>query len=122
MLVPFSRLPDDALWRLMGWFGSLRRLSVGSRGKLVERLAGHPRAVEFVDRLVAQAIDRWAAEHGDLEAADPGAEREWREIVAPALPAVEEELSQDLLFGALWDRVSLVKTSSAARTPGSSVE
>ena len=41
--VPFTRLADDALWRMLLWFPNLRRLSEASRGGLVSRLAGHPR-------------------------------------------------------------------------------
>jgi tetratricopeptide (TPR) repeat protein len=105
-IVPFHRLPDDALWRLMGWFGSLRRLSDRSRARLVEQLAGHPRSVEFLDRLVETAIADWEeARDRELSGAGLSDEREWAEIVAPALPSLEVRLSQDLLFEALWERV-----------------
>jgi hypothetical protein len=46
-VTPFRRLPNDALWRMLRWFPSLRRLAEESRAGLVDRLAGHPRAVEF---------------------------------------------------------------------------
>jgi tetratricopeptide (TPR) repeat protein len=104
-LFEFHRLPDDALWRLMGWFSGLRRLSVASRARLVGRLTGHPRSLEFLDKLVQQAIYSWEAEHGDLEEARLDPEHEWREIVEPALPPLDRRLSEDLLFGALWKRV-----------------
>ena len=45
-LMPVPPLPPDALFRLMGWFDGLRRLSTGARVRLVERLAGHAGAVE----------------------------------------------------------------------------
>ena len=55
-VVPFDSLPADALWRMLLWFPSLRRLSEESRGRLVGRLAGHPRAVEFLDALIEESI------------------------------------------------------------------
>jgi hypothetical protein len=55
-VVAFDSLPPDALWRMLLWFPSLRRLSEDSRGRLVGRLAGHPRAVEFLDALIEDSI------------------------------------------------------------------
>jgi hypothetical protein len=63
-VVAFDSLPADALWRMLLWFPSLRRLSEESRGRLVGRLAGHPRAVEFLDALIEESIRRWEYEHG----------------------------------------------------------
>ena len=100
-LMPFGRLPPDALWRMMGWFPHLRLLAEASRDSLVERLAGHPRGVEFLDGLVGHEIACWQEQHGSL----PAAESEWEKLVAPALPKLGERLSEDLLFAALWTRV-----------------
>jgi hypothetical protein len=55
--IPVSPLPADAVYRLMGWFAGLRRLSVRTRARLVDRLAGHPRAVEFAGDLIHRM--RW---------------------------------------------------------------
>jgi AAA ATPase domain/CHAT domain len=65
-LIPFSRLPDDAVWRMLGWFPSLRRLSAVSRTHLVTQLAGHPRAVTWLDALVSYGILQWEELHGPL--------------------------------------------------------
>ncbi len=43
-LIPVGPLPAGAMFRLMGWFPALQRLSVGSRDRLAGRLDGHPRA------------------------------------------------------------------------------
>jgi tetratricopeptide (TPR) repeat protein len=108
--IPVSPLPPDALYRLMGWFPGLRRLSTSSRARLVSRLAGHPRAVEFANDLIDDTLHRWqdthgtewpAVQHGDEEAA----EHEWLQLVEPALPKVRDQLWGDLLLGAIWDRV-----------------
>ena len=87
-VVPFHRLPDDALWRMLAWFPSLRRLSEESRAGLVARLAGHPRAVEFLDALIAEAILSWEYDNGPLRARLPepgeGAGRDCRKGTAGA--------------------------------------
>jgi tetratricopeptide (TPR) repeat protein len=109
-LIPVSPLPRDALFRLMGWFPGLRRLCTASRAGLVRRLEGHPRAVEFANDLVEHALEDWEENHGrpwrlpDAATADDLA-REWSELVEPVLPQVGEQLRDDLLFDALWDRV-----------------
>jgi tetratricopeptide (TPR) repeat protein len=109
-LIPVGPLPAGALFRLMGWFPGLRRLSVSCRAQLTGRLDGHPRAVEFANDLVEHVLDRWEEKNGRDWAlpAEPTADdlaREWAEIVEPALPQVAEKLRDDLLFEALWDRV-----------------
>jgi len=74
---------------------------------LVEQLAGHPRAVEWLDGLISRAIVQWEDRYGPLPET-PTAEQaqvEWNDIVAPALPSLTQQLSEDLLFGALWERV-----------------
>jgi tetratricopeptide (TPR) repeat protein len=106
-LLPFGRLLDEAVWRLLGWFEGIRRLSYLSRAHLVERIAGHPRAVEFLDRLIRTAIADWEEINGDLPRATTEAEakKEWDTLVVPVLPPLEQRLAEDLLFDALWTRV-----------------
>src|SRR5439155_12664793 len=55
-LIPVGPLPVGALFRLMGWFPGLRRLSVGARARLAGRLDGHPRAVEFANDPAEHAL------------------------------------------------------------------
>ena len=73
----------------------------------MEQLAGHPRAVEFLDGLVSHALTRWEHRHGNRPPAldEDDVKREWAEIVEPELPTLAEKLSEDLLFDALWSRV-----------------
>jgi tetratricopeptide (TPR) repeat protein len=108
-LVPVSPLPADALYRLMGWFEGLRRLSGAARARLVGLLAGHPRAVEYANDLVADQLTRRRRRKGEwrLPPAPTEADlaREWHELVEPALPRVQEKLRDNLLFDALWERV-----------------
>jgi hypothetical protein len=84
--VPVSPLPPDALYRLMGWFPGLRRLSTSSRTRLVGRLAGHPRAVEFANDLIQDSLDRYKDPQGDWKLPDrpqeSDIEREWHQLVA----------------------------------------
>ena len=108
-LMPVPPLPPDALFRLMGWFDGLRRLSTRARARLVERLAGHPRAVEYADDLIQKALDDWEDTHGPWRLPDPPTTadlaRELWKLVKPALPRVKAQLWDNLLLAALWDRV-----------------
>lgn len=102
-LLRVSPLPPDALLRLMGWFPSLRRLNFASQVMLVERLAGHPRAVEYADDLVAHALATWEERHGPWKGRSLWLE--WSELVAPELPKVQGKLQANLLLTEIWDRV-----------------
>ena len=108
-LIPVNVLPDDAVFRLTEWFPALRRLHASSRRHLVARLEGHPRAVEFVDDLIADALNRHAFRYSAWRLpAHPNPEdlaKEWSQLVAPALPRVEQKLRDDLLFDKLWSNV-----------------
>ena len=108
-LIPVNLLPDDAVFRMMEWFPALRRLSVPSRRGLVDRLDGHPRAVEFANDLIQDALTRWGRHHGEWRLPDrptpEGVAKEWNQLVEPALPKVQQKLRDDLLFDAIWDHV-----------------
>lgn len=108
-LLPVSPLPPDALYRLMGWFPALRRLSGPSRMRLVKRLAGHPRAVEYCNDLLAYALaereDRDGPWRFPEDPTEAELEREWAELVEPVLPRVQDKLWANLLLAEIWDRV-----------------
>src|SRR5271166_6455241 len=94
---------------MMEWLPALRRLSVPSRQMLVDRLDGHPRAVEFANDLIQDALSRWGRRYGEWRLPDrptrEGVAREWNQLVEPALPRVQQKLRDDLLFDAIWDHV-----------------
>jgi len=108
-LLPIGPLPLDALFRLTEWFPQLNRLSTRSRARLVDRLDGHPRAVEYADDLVADALRRWRDTQGTWVLPEPPTpedlDREWQTLVEPALPQVAKKLTDNLLLRAIWDRV-----------------
>ncbi len=108
-LIPVNLLPDDAVFRMMEWFPALRRLSVPSRRELVDRLDGHPRAVEFANDLIQDALSRWGKRYGEWRLPDrPTREdvaKEWEKLVEPTLPKVQQKLRDNLLFDAIWDHV-----------------
>src|SRR5271166_4170750 len=108
-LIPVNLLPDDAVFRMMEWLPALRRLSVPSRQMLVDRLDGHPRAVEFANDLIQDALSRWGRRYGEWRLPDrptrEGVAKEWNQLVEPALPRVQQKLRDDLLFDAIWDHV-----------------
>ncbi len=105
--VPVPPMTANALFRMMGWFPALRRLAIRSRVQLVERLAGHPRAVEFLDGLLGESLRQWEDRYGERLPAvtDEEADAEWEEIIAPALADVQGKLTQDLMLEQLWQRV-----------------
>ena len=132
-VMPFDGLPKDALWRMLLWFPSLRRLSEESRGWVVEELAGpshfaqpagHPRAAEFLDALIEEAIRRWEYDNSRFVPGCLPPDREQGEIIARVLPNLDAQLSEDLLFDALWHRVldvparELMVRAGVLRRPG----
>ena len=62
---PVSPMSRDSLFRLTKWFPALRCVSARNRARLAERLAGHPRAVEFANGLVAFSLEQWEMTHGE---------------------------------------------------------
>lgn len=86
--------PADSL-RLIDSFDALRELPLDVRVRLAGRVDGHPRTVEFLDRLVAQ--------QGEKVKSITDA---WRDLIAPALPAQEQQIRADLLLEELWKRLS----------------
>ena len=106
-LFSFPPLSSDAIFRMMGWFPNLRKLSGPSRGRLVKRLSGHPRAVEMLDPLIGREMEVWLEVRGSLPVVvdEEGAEREWERFVKPGLPELHEKLSENLLLAALWKRM-----------------
>ena len=108
-LMPVSPLPPDALFRLMAWHPFLQNLHVRTRARLVGRLDGHPRAVDYADDLVAKALMDWRNKQGEWSLSTPPKdeeiEQEWDELVQPVLPAVAEKLKDNLLLQAIWDNV-----------------
>ena len=108
-LLPVMPLSDGALFRLTEWFPALQRLTADSRARLAARLDGHPRAVQYANDLVADELTKWRNTHGEWSLPAPplpeDVTREWETLIAPALPEVAERLKDNLLLGAIWDRV-----------------
>ena len=106
-LLPFPPMPDDTVFRMIEWFPALGRLSRWTQARLVPRLQGHPRAVEFLDGFVSDEIARWEKDQGEQTpaATEAEAEQEWQRLVEPVLEATQQKLREDLLFDALWQRV-----------------
>ncbi len=106
-MIHVPEMSSDAIFRMMGWFDGLRQLSVINRAKLVSRLHGHPRAVEFLADLIDKSMKDWEDKRGQwvTPAAAEGADDEWEKLIAPALPMVEERLRQNLLLDAIWRNV-----------------
>jgi len=106
-IIPVPEMPDNDIFRMMGWFDGLRRLSVMNRARLVAQLHGHPRAVEFLEDLISPAIRKWEDRRGEwvTPTEDDDIEREWKKLISPALPVVEEKLRQNLLLDAIWKNV-----------------
>jgi len=106
-LWPLRPMTGEALFRLVGWFRTLRRLSLGNRDRLVKKLAGHPRAVVFLEPLVEKSRRDWLDTYGDppVPQTQAEAQAEWDRFVQPTLGPLGDQISDDLLFEALWNRV-----------------
>ncbi len=106
-LTPVSHLSWDAVLRMMPWFPGLRRLSPLARIRLTEKLSGHPRAVEYLNDIIVSALDQWEDKKGrwTLPETQGAMEREWRELIEPALPAMEETLKENLLLETIWKKI-----------------
>ena len=108
---PFSVPPlsADALLRLMGWFPSLRQLSIPCRVRLLGRLAGHPRGVEYLNDLVRKSLGDWKKRRGPWQMParpeEADFDHEWEQLIAPVLPDMSGQLRDDLLLAEIWDRV-----------------
>lgn len=108
-LLSVAPLPPDALFRLTQWFSGLQRLTAQSRARLVARLEGHPRAVEYANDLVVDALNKWRSTRGEWSLPEPASSEditwEWETLIAPALPKVAAQLKDNLLLQAIWDQV-----------------
>lgn len=81
--------------RLIASFEALTDLPLDVRVRLAERVDGHPRTVEFLDKLVAQRREE-LREIGDA----------WNDLIVPVFPAQEEKIRADLLLEKLWEKLS----------------
>jgi len=86
--------PADSL-RLIDSFETLGDLPLDVRVRLAERVNGHPRTVEFLDRLIAQRRE-------EIRKVTDA----WTDLIAPILPAQEVKIRVDLLIEKLWDKLS----------------
>jgi tetratricopeptide (TPR) repeat protein len=83
--------------RMIDSFPSLAKLPREVRTRIAERVDGHPRTVEYLDRLVA-----WQRRKlGRKRLRDP-----WRELIEPVLPEQAKEITADLLLEEIWRRLS----------------
>ena len=109
-----SMSPADSL-RMIDCFPSLARLPREVRTRIAERVDGHPRTVEYLDRLVG-----WQRRKlGRKRLLDP-----WRDLIEPVLPEQAEQITADLLLEEIWRRLSEgakehATTVSVLRVPAS---
>jgi len=100
-------LTSDEIFRMVGWFPALKHLSRSSRARLVSIVAGHGRAVEFLDGLVEEQLNNYLRYHTSLPpvATQQQAQAEWDLLVAPCIVDMNDDLTEDLLFKKLWHQV-----------------
>jgi tetratricopeptide (TPR) repeat protein len=108
VLLPLQELSHDAVFRLMGWYPNLRRLSGKTRARLVDNVHGHPRAVGYLEDLTSVALAHHEDRYGRWQGWSQ--DQEWDEIVAPMLAGVSQRLREDVLFDAIWDNVLDVRS------------
>jgi hypothetical protein len=100
-ILGFPRLTDDEVFRMLEWFPNLGSLTGETRARLAQQLAGHGRAVEFLDGLVCHQFEEWFEHHETLPADHT---TEWVNFITPVLAATKQQLRDDLLFDALWHK------------------
>jgi len=107
--IPVSEMGDNAIYRMMGWFDGLRSLSLPNRATLVSLVHGHPMVVELLDDLTKNAMTDWKDTSGKWETPsnddDVAIKREWDQIIAPAIPKVEDRLKENILLNKIWNNV-----------------
>ena len=106
-LFHLGEMGDASLFRMMSWFDTLRRLSLFARHRLIGKLSGHPRAVEYLDDLLKPELQKWENRYGVWSTPSDAEkiEDEWNNLVEPALPEVKEKIEDDLLLEHLWKNV-----------------
>jgi tetratricopeptide (TPR) repeat protein len=102
-LHPRSSIPMDPMspadvLRMLDTFESFEPLPRWDRERLARRADGHPRTLEFLDRLVQE---RLLDQGPGFEVRDP-----WTDLIEPVLPRHSEEIRADLLLEELWERLT----------------
>ena len=97
-LVPIEPMQPPDVWRMIETFEYLGRMPHRVQGRIAAMADGHPRTVEYLDRLVGE----WLREKGE-EPSDW-----WAEVVEPLLPRNAEAITADLLLDALWARLRIL--------------
>lgn len=95
------------VFRMTGWYGTLRRLPPALRRELAaERLAGHPRAVQWTDALLHEAEARRTTDGGPRLSPGEDAETVRTQLLDPALAGLPEKVEADLALATLLDRLA----------------
>jgi tetratricopeptide (TPR) repeat protein len=95
-LVAIEPMKPADVRRMIETFEFLGRMLHQVQGRIAAMADGHPRTVEYLDRLVGD----WLRDNDD-EPKDW-----WAEVVEPLLPRNAEAITADLLLDALWARLS----------------
>jgi len=94
------------IFRMTAWWPTLARLPPALRRHLAHgRLAGHPRAVQWVDELVREAEEARLERGGRRLEVTEDVETVRREVLAPALKGLPEKIEADLALAAVVDRL-----------------
>ena len=92
--------------RLADSLPALQKLPREHRMRIAERVDGHPRTLEYLDRLV----ERQRRTLGRKRVRDA-----WAELVEPVLPEQTDQITADLLLEEIWRRLSRRGRSHARR-------
>jgi tetratricopeptide (TPR) repeat protein len=87
-------LSEGEIMRMFDSFTELAPLSFDTRERLISRIDGHPRTVDFLDKLAHARRIRLGRPWQELDA--------WVDLILPILPETSEKITTDILLEALW--------------------
>lgn len=95
------------VFRMTGWYPALRRLPPALRRELAaDRLAGHPRAVQWTDALLQEAEARRTEAGGPRLSPGEDPETVRAQLLDPALAGLPAKVEADLALATLLDRLA----------------
>jgi tetratricopeptide (TPR) repeat protein len=87
-------LTSGEIMRMFDSFAELSHLNFEIKERLIPRIDGHPRTVEFLDRLIHVRRLKLGSPLEELDL--------WTDLISPTLPDTREKITADMLLEALW--------------------
>jgi tetratricopeptide (TPR) repeat protein len=102
-IFPLESLPIESLDQICRTFPALAQLQVGSRHRLIERMAGNAKLFPFLNDLISVQFRRYTRRFGKQPIADPN--HEWQQVIEQSLPQENNPLSTKGVIKEVIDRL-----------------